>query len=101
MELNALSSAFDRVNVLVRETGSKNDVYGEGVSNDKRHMEHRVDETGSNEQHAEKSLGSSVRVAKSWYGFVSHMVSFPPGEQGALSYQVRSRAGIEYGGERS
>ena len=55
MELNALSSAFDSVNVLVHETGSDNDVYGERFGNDKWQMKQRVAETGSNEHHAEKS----------------------------------------------
>ena len=36
MELNALSSAFDGVNASVHETGSDNDVYGEGVGKGKK-----------------------------------------------------------------
>ena len=101
MELNALSSAFDSVTVLVHETDSDHDVHGEGVGNHKRQMKQRVADAGSNERHAEKSQGSSVRVANSWYGFVSHQLSFPAVEKSALSYQDRSGTSVEYAEEWS
>ena len=55
MELIALSSAFDGVNVLFHGTGSDNDVYSEGVRNDERMVEHRDAEASSHMRHAEKS----------------------------------------------
>ena len=55
MEFNALPPAYYSVHVLVHEAGSDNDVYGEEVGNDKRHMRQRVAEAGSNERHAGKS----------------------------------------------
>ena len=47
MKFNALSPTFDSVYVLVHETGSDDDIYGEGVSTHKWHMEQRVAEAGS------------------------------------------------------
>ena len=55
MEFYAFSPAFDGIYVLVHETGSDNDFYGEGVANDKRHVKQRVAEASPKERHAEKS----------------------------------------------
>ena len=55
MDFYALSASFDSVYEFVHEAGSDNDVYGEGVDTDKRHMKQRVAEAGSNERHAGKS----------------------------------------------
>ena len=55
MELHASSTSLDSVNVLVHETGSDNDVYGERVRNDERKMEHEVAEASSDEHHSENS----------------------------------------------
>ena len=55
MEFYALSPAFDGVYMLLHETCSDNNVYGEAVGNDDRQMEHKVAEARLNDRHAEKS----------------------------------------------